>query len=1061
MRLPERTFTALWIGCLLMAMISGSSWADSSGTITGVKVDPDKRTITISTKGQAVKHLARVIGRPNRLVIDFDGAKVGNVPPRIQADSGDIHEIRVGHFNSQARVVLDFQNHPVPPFEVRRTRGQVQVVLSNGAPSDQKAAKSKTTTDIKTQAKGSESELSPSFVPAAAAPKAPDMRAAPPVRSQVASAGPSPRGHRGAPQIEPQPAAANPRLIAQAGELNVPSASFPSRGGSRTGGNDPSDRKNGASGSAQDQANGPRMVREVRPPVTPPTPDPRLLVQEITELKFVQVGHNARLIIRGGDNLDYRLNKLSPTKVKIDLINAEIPKAHQKPLKTDVFSTSVELIVPGSQTIFVQLKDAVPYQVEKKKGVLMVDFPPPRLAITPDQAAQGKPAEGGDAAGREEYKRVQDSRGAQRELARTNRIEQIRKDSENRQARILDLHKEREQLVKKRGEIEKQYEITPDPEVFNKLVTIDFQGISLKNAFRLLAEQAGINIIVSGDLKATTTLKLSQVPLGQVIDTILNTYDLDREIIGNVMRVGPKKDIQGNKEVRQKQKIKLVLDIDKRVQENENRTKDLEKQTETAMKEIEKEEAPEEAPTEDVTKVETIGETEKVMIQGEPVELLLVRVRLSYAKPSKVVSVLDCVFNDKCGAAVASAADAEAQQKLTAQSAAAQNLGLTPDSPTYKKWMDGEQRRTREERLTQAQQTMSAQPARGQATGQASALSPKEAELRTYRRLWPDDDYSTIFIKDQPARIEDMKKLIATLDVPVTQVLIEARVVRAIKNWGRALGIRWGGRNAQQGPVSPGTSSNDCTKLCFNPSRGPTLPFGRRTAIWGITGGAGSAANQPTNVVALPGAADLPSQFVVDLAMPTGPGAPPLGLGMQFGHLMTDHLTDLDVRLQLGEVAGKTKTIHRPKIQVINNETASMKVGQTIPYQTASADGPVTQFKDVPLELNVTPKVFPDGRIQMRLKVMDNVKSGEPSLAAGPIIDIQEASTVMIVKDGDTAVIGGSYKGDSANTKEGWPGLMNVPLLEHLFSNKGKSQGLDELLIFITPTILKRPPPAS
>jgi len=121
------------------------------------------------------------------------------------------------------------------------------------------------------------------------------------------------------------------------------------------------------------------MVREVRPPVTPPTPDPRLVVQEVTELKFIQVGHNARLVVRAGDHLDYRMTRVSPTKVRLDLVNAEIPKAHQKPLKTDEFSTSVEMIVPGSQTIFIQLKDAVPYQVQKKKGVLMVDFPPRAL----------------------------------------------------------------------------------------------------------------------------------------------------------------------------------------------------------------------------------------------------------------------------------------------------------------------------------------------------------------------------------------------------------------------------------------------------------------------------------------------------------------------------------------------------------------------------------------------------------------------------------------------------------------------------------------------------------
>ncbi|MEW6351169.1 MAG: AMIN domain-containing protein [Thermodesulfobacteriota bacterium] len=1057
MRLPERTFTALWIGCLLMAMICGSSWADSSGTITGVKVDPDKRTITISTKGQPAKHLARVIGRPNRLVIDFDGAKVGDVPHSIRADAGDIHEIRVGHFNSQARVVLDFQNHPVPPFELRRKNGKVQVVLGGGSPGSPKTAKAKTPNESSDTKNGSESQLSPSFVPAVAAPKTPEMGAAPPVRHPAATAARGPHVGSGVPQGQPHPAAAKPQFVAQAGEVNVPSSSFPARRGTGPGGSGAGAQERGNPVPGQDQGNGPRMVREVRPPVTPPTPDPRLLVQEITELKFVQVGHNARLIIRGGDNLDYRLNKLSPTKVKIDLINAEISKAHQKPLKTDAFSTSVEMIVPGSQTIFVQLKDAVSYQVEKKKGVLMVDFPPPRLALTPGQKAKGKAAEGGDTAGREEYARVQDSRMAQREAARIMREEQIRQANETREVRIRSLHKEREQLVKKRGEIEKQYEITPDPEVFNKMVTIDFQGISLKNAFRLLAEQAGINIIVSGELKGTTTLKLSQVPLGQVIDTILTTHDLDREIIGNVMRVGPRKAIQDNKEARQKQKIRLILDIDKRIQENEKQSKDLEGQREQALKELAKEEAAEEPPTEDVTSVETVGQTETITIEGEPVELLLVRVKLSYAKSSKIVNILNCVFNQRCDAAAVQAA--EADKKLAEKSLELSTGGFVPGSPGYESRMRSAERMAREERQTAAQErlAMSAEQARAQARGGESGMDPKLAKLLAHTVLWPNDDYNMIFIKDTPQRIDEMKKLIATLDVPSTQVLIESRVVRARKDWARGLGIQWGGRNNQQGAVSagnisPGAGGSPASPLPYG------APFGRNTAIWGVTGVGGADGLAPTSNVIMR-TTDIANQFVVNLPATVANLTNIMGFAMQFGHLATDHLTDLDVRLSLGEHAGKAKTVGRPKVQVLDNETATIKTGSRIAFSTISADGTQIQFIDVPLELSVKPKVFPDGRIQMVIKVTDNDVG--PLVNGLASIETREASTHMIVKDGDTAVIGGIMRKITNHSKEGWPGLMNVPILGTLFGTKTEDDSLTELLVFITPAIIKRPPPAS
>jgi len=214
------------------------------------------------------------------------------------------------------------------------------------------------------------------------------------------------------------------------------------------------------------------------------------VVQEITELKFVQVGHNSRLIVRGGDHLDYRMTKVSPTKIRLDLINAEIPKVYQKPLKTDLFSTSVEMIVPGSQTIFIQLKDSVPHQVEKKKGVLMVDFPPPRFQMTPDQRAGSKPT---DTAAREAFQQVGETR---REAVRVMKEEEILKANETRRKTIETLQKQQEELDKQRSELMKRYRITPDPAIFNKPVTMDFQGITLRNAFRLLAEQAGINIIV-------------------------------------------------------------------------------------------------------------------------------------------------------------------------------------------------------------------------------------------------------------------------------------------------------------------------------------------------------------------------------------------------------------------------------------------------------------------------------------------------------------------------------------------------------------------------------------
>jgi type IV pilus assembly protein PilQ len=305
------------------------------------------------------------------------------------------------------------------------------------------------------------------------------------------------------------------------------------------------------------------------------------------------------------------MNKVSPTKLKLDLINAEIPKVHQKPLKTDLFSTSVEMIVPGSQTIFIQLKDAVPYQVEKKKGVLMIDFPPPRFAMTRDQIGTQKPGTG-DQAAREAASQIRETR---REAVRIMKEEEIVRTNEARAKDVQALQRQQEELQKQRTEILKRYQISPDPEIFNKPVTMDFQGISLRNAFRLLAEQAGINIIVGNEVTGTTTLRLFQVPLGQVVETILNTHNLDREMVGNVMRVGSRAQIATYKAQRQQEYQRRIGEVDRRLKDIGDQVSKKQAESDKALKELERREARVEEAA-DETRSEEVGEAECIDMDG-------------------------------------------------------------------------------------------------------------------------------------------------------------------------------------------------------------------------------------------------------------------------------------------------------------------------------------------------------------------------------------------------------------------------------------------------------------
>ena len=158
------------------------------------------------------------------------------------------------------------------------------------------------------------------------------------------------------------------------------------------------------------------------------------------------------------------------------------------------------------------------------------------------------------------------------------------------------------------------------------------------------------------------------------------------------------------------------------------------------------------------------------------------------------------------------------------------------------------------------------------------------------------------------------------------------------------------------------------------------------------------------------------------------------------------------MRIQLGEASGDTKTIARPKIQILDRQEASILRGTQIPYQSTSANqGTQVQFVDAVLELKVTPTIYSVGRIVMELSVKDNYPDWERTTPGGVPIGKRKANTNLTVKDGETVVIGGIIRDENRQEREGWPGLMNIPLVGYLFSNKRKETNLDELIILAPP----------
>lgn len=274
-----------------------------------------------------------------------------------------------------------------------------------------------------------------------------------------------------------------------------------------------------------------------------------------------------------------------------------------------------------------------------------------------------------------------------------------------------------------------------------------------------------------------------------------------------------------------------------------------------------------------------------------------------------------------------------------------------------------------------------------------------------------DSRTNALIVKDIEKKTQEVAALVKVLDLQTPQVLIEARIVSADSNFARDLGVQWGGD--------------------FSTTTGP-YQFG---AITGPTGDVGSPA----------------TGFLVNL--PASGGAGSLGnLGFTFGRL-TSNPFSLDLRLSAGEKQGLSKTISSPKIAVLDNQEAKIQQGTSIPYTSTTNNQVSTIFVDATLVLEVTPHVTPDGSILMKLRIA-NDEPGAATPQGLPSINKKEAKTNIMVKDGETAVLGGVFKSTKTESVGGIPFFRRIPLLGWLFKQESKSDTTNELLVFLTPKII-------
>jgi len=279
---------------------------------------------------------------------------------------------------------------------------------------------------------------------------------------------------------------------------------------------------------------------------------------------------------------------------------------------------------------------------------------------------------------------------------------------------------------------------------------------------------------------------------------------------------------------------------------------------------------------------------------------------------------------------------------------------------------------------------------------------------------------NTLIVKDTFKQLEEVRKLIKILDVPVRQVLIESRIVIAVKDFAQELGVRFGVAKA----------ANVGSSKTFAIGAGQQQTFGNV-----VPDANGSTVTVPDG----PG-------YLVDLGANAIKSNPVGALGMTLARA-ADYVLNLELSALENENRGEI--LANPRVMTSNRETGYIKQGVQVPFLTVSQNGTQTQLIDAVLELNVTPQITPDGDVIMDLLITKNAAN----TAGG--IDKREIETTVRVRDGETIVLGGVYEGDTR--KEGYkiPFFGDLPGLSWLFRKNIQSNSKQELLIFVTPKIVK------
>jgi type IV pilus assembly protein PilQ len=289
-------------------------------------------------------------------------------------------------------------------------------------------------------------------------------------------------------------------------------------------------------------------------------------------------------------------------------------------------------------------------------------------------------------------------------------------------------------------------------------------------------------------------------------------------------------------------------------------------------------------------------------------------------------------------------------------------------------------------------------------------------------------------VSDTPTSLANIRRLVTTLDIPVRQVTIETRVVIVNDDYSRQLGVRFG-----TNVVKDRNNGNGLLSMTGNGTGSDTIVNSGITNI-NTNGSAFPVTIPPIN-----------QRYNVNLPVANPAGSVALAI------LDSDYLVDLELTALQAE--GEGRVVSTPRIVATNQREARILQGTEIPYQESSSSGATTvQFKQAVLSLTVTPQITPDDRIIMDLRITKDSVGAVVSTATGgqvPSIDKKELATQVVVNDGETVVLGGVYETELRQTVNKVPVLGDIPGLGYLFRSKSKTDNNKELLIFVTPRILR------